>query len=514
MNASYIEKYNILQTFQSNEHQKVFIGTVKGQDHDIVIINILRDLEDWWKKDKEKLENALGNLLHMEAVEEGLVLVTTFKDAQPIEDYFNQTPAGIHKRMNILFAYLRDIAKYKELDLSLQSMLMDEAQILMEEHQPFLSELILIDKTLEMDTSFEGLTKKIAGVMRKILTVEASPEDENKDALQFIHKLESGKHSYKDIEDIYRDFRSYYLYQWAMGEQSMEIRRKSALREDLPVRKKAQSGVGKNIWGKIALLVMALGLGAYGLVKYGWIESERENASAEPAAYFERIDTSTGWEFVNKSTGNPLKEFMWEVIKDEKIIESIKTKDLTITSPEEGTYKVSLKVKGSKGQWSQPYEEEIVLKNKPHNEEHHEVGDLSGSIEEIERLDKLHLEYDTQQGISLDHDTYKTGNYSIRVEGSMDSPRKIHFKNLSADEQSLFSMWIMADTDKPIGIRLKGMQKNRLLFEKNIQHDPSGAYLWELLNVEEGIGAIDGLEMTLSSSSVLWLDDIELDSYK
>ncbi|AOT69777.1 hypothetical protein [Geosporobacter ferrireducens] len=513
MDASYIEKYNILQTFQSNDHQKVFIGTVKDRDHEIVIINILRDLGDLWKKDKEKLENALGNLLHLEIVEEGFVLVTTFKDAQPLEDYFNQTHVGIHKRMNILFAYLRDIVKYKELDYSLQSMLIDEAQILIDNHQPFLSELILIDKNLEMDTPFEGLVKKIAGVMKKILIAGSSLEDENKDMLQFIHKLENGEHTYKDIEDIYHAFRSYYLYQWAMGEQSTGSRKSLALREESSFRKKAQPRMGKSMLGKMALLVVALGLGTYGLSKYGLLEGRQENVLVEPVAYFERIETSTGWEFVNKSTGNNLKESIWEVLKNEEIIESTKAKDLMIASPEAGIYKVSLKVKGEKGQWSQPYEEEIILGNNV-NDEYSEAEDLSDPLEEVERLDKLHLEYDTSQGISLDHDIYKTGNYGIRIEGSIDSPRKISFKNLSLNDQSFFSMWIMADAAEPIEIRLKGLQKNRIVFEKNIQHQPSGAYLWELLNIEDGIGSIDRLEMSLSAPSVLWLDDIEVDSFK
>ena len=513
MDVSYIEKYDILQTFQSNDRQKVFIGTVKDQDQEIVIINILKDLGDLWQKDVKSLENALGNLLHIEMIDEGLVLVTAFKDAQPLEAYLNQTHASIHRRMNIVFAYLRDIVKYKDLDYSLQSMLMDEAQLLIDDHQPFLSELILLDKNLEMDVSFEGLAKKIAGIMTKILTAGSPLEEERREMLQFIDRLEGGEHSYKNVEDIYHAFRSYYLYQWAMGAEGLGRKKKSSLVENTSFGKRTGPSAKKGKILKISLFVAALGLGVFGLVTYGLQTYLKEESLVAPVAYFERIETGKGLEFVNKSTADNLEESVWEVIKNEEILENTKAKDLIIMAPEEGIYKVSLRVKGEKGQWSEPYIEEVILGNRL-EEEPIEEEDSSDSIEEVERLDKLQLEYDTSQGVSIDHDNYKTGNYGIRVEGSTTSPKRIHLKALPSKDQSIFSMWIMADTVDTIGIRLKGMRKDRLVFEKSVLHQPSGAYLWELLNIEGGLDSIDGLEMILSAQSVFWLDDIELDSFK
>ena len=514
MNVSYIEKYNILQTFQSNDRQTVFIGTVKDQEDEIVIINILKDLEDLWQRDQEKLQKALGNLLHLERTEEGLVLVTAFKDAQPLEGYLQQKHVGIHKRVNILFAYLRDLVKYKELSYPLQSMMIDEAQILVDNHQPFFSELILLDKNLQLDHTFEGLTKKIAGVMGKILTVGASEEEENRDILEFIHRLWRGEHSYRDTEEIYHAFRSYYLYQWAMGNQPGEARKKSSLAEHpAGSRTRTQTAGKKGVLPRAILLVAALGAGAFGLSKFMLLESKTKEASVEPTAYFERIETDEGWAFINKSTAANLEQSIWEITKDEVLVERTETKDIILPSPEEGSYHISLRVQGNKGKWSEPYVEVISMEGSLREGSAAEE-EAPAAVQEIERLAMFQLDYDTTQGVSLDHDYYKSGSYGIRVEGATDPPRRIQLKELSAKDQSVFSMWIMTDTGDAVKIRLKGMRKNRVVFEKNILHQPSRAYLWELLNIEGGLDAIDNLEMLLSTPSILWLDDIELDSFK
>lgn len=514
MHVSYIEKYTILQTFQNNDRQTVFIGTVKDQEDEIVIINLLKDLEDLWQRDQEKLQKSLGNLLHWERMEEGLVLVTAFKDAQPLEGYLQQNHVGIHKRVNMIFAYLRDLVKYKELSYPLQSMMIDAAQILVDNHQIFFSELILLDKNLQLDHTFEGLTKKIAAVMEKILTVGASEEEENRDILAFIHRLWRGEHSYKDTEEIYNAFRSYYLYQWAMGNQPREARKKSSLAEDsVSSRTRAKTAGKKRVLPRTILLVAALGVGAFGLSKFIHQESKIKEASLEPAAYFERVETQEGWAFINKSTAENLEQSIWEITKDDVLLERTKTKDIILPSPKAGSYHISLRVQGNNGKWSEPYVEVISMEGSPREVPAAEE-EAPAPVQEMERLAMFQLDYDTAQGVSLDHDHYKSGRYSIRVEGAMDSQRKIQLKELSARDQSVFSMWMMTDTEAPVKIRLKGMRKNRIVFEKNILHQPSRAYLWELLNIEGGLDAIDNLEMLFSTPSILWLDDMELDSFK
>lgn len=235
---------------------------------------------------------------------------------------------------------------------------------------------------------------------------------------------------------------------------------------------------------------------------------------ARPVASFEveKMNNDT-WSFINKSSvdgeNNYIEEFLWQVIKDNKIIDEFYTKEFTYQFNEEGEYEVVLKVKDKYNQWSKKESKTI-------NYSSLNIDDMKKIIEGDEKLDKLDITYSNSSSIVKDFNNYRSGDYSLRI-GLDDQTNfeTLSINNLRLKNNPILSLWIASSNDNNIKISIKGYKSSKIKFEKIISYHPAQINSWEMIEFNDLDSNIDKLDLIFYNfNSPIWLDDIEISSYK
>lgn len=515
MMDSYVEKFHILETFRSNHEQNILIGSMKDNPNDIVVINILRDKEYIWSNAKEKIEGAFENLLHVEKIDNGLVIVTGFKEGISLDTYLEKrNPNSIEKKLNLLGMYLNSILRYDSLDNWLKSMLIDESQIVVEDGKMYFNEWITIDENATGDPDFSKIAEKVGKIARKIFFYDITNENKKEylphQIIHFIEKLENQSYLYKNLSDICHAFQNLYIYNWYMNDNKNIIISNSLSPNSRKSRKERKyKGYAKVIAG--VLLVAAI---SYAYLHFPQQDKITADENREPTAYFEKIQMKNQWEFINKSIAegkeNDIVQSLWEVYRNNKIIGTYDTRDLTIDFSEPQKYKIVLKVQDKNHQWSKPYFEEVGIVEPRKESSKNEIG---LRVDSREKFEGLTIDYDENQVVK-DKTKFRSGTYAIKFVESSDS-KNIKIKGLQLDQSAFLSMWLMSDHKDPVSIQITGYHDSQRSFQRTMHYQPSAPNVWELMSLQETIAPIDEMEIVLSNAhSTVWMDDIELDIYK
>lgn len=240
---------------------------------------------------------------------------------------------------------------------------------------------------------------------------------------------------------------------------------------------------------------------------------QQKTPPAKPDAYFEYTEvTPDTYYFEDKSRvfgeDNKVAEISWAIYKGDKLIhETSDTTSLKIRFENEGEYKVVIRIKDS-------YENtndysEIIYNNEI------EIDELKNDVGSEEMLDSLSLVY-SNKSIVKDYNAFRSGNYSLKlgVEGKTNS-EKIIIDDIDTSDKPTVSMWIASSSKENIKISIKGYRNNKLGFQKNISFTPKELNAWEMVEISDTFKNIDKIEITFKDfTSPIWLDDIEISSYK
>lgn len=266
----------------------------------------------------------------------------------------------------------------------------------------------------------------------------------------------------------------------------------------------------RSMWLFFIALALIIGLFA----KFVFFKAEK----IPPVASFERIEQDEKIIFNNTSTAsgnnNSIKVAHWTVESGgKKFYDSKENYNIELILKNDGTYKVTLRVQDENDLWSDPYSEEFDY-TVPSLGTIDEVLNPDGDLEANEKLNKYTI---TMEDTSIyDTEVKRSGSKSIKLDlAANDGKGKVTLEDIFIDNNYIISLWMMTDGTSPVKIQFTGYNSGAVKFVKSTTHNPTAMNLWEMVEVSGGSNLIDKLEIMVSSDNgTVWLDDIELSSYK
>ena len=563
MSNSYTSKYEILKSFKEDKYQNVLIGSNREKADEVVVINIFHKNEISKVISKSQFPNGLNNLLYLEEDQNDLVVITEYQEGTPLESYLEFFDTTVKHKINLAYEYMSKIVKYDSFSNSIKSILIDESQVIFKDKELYFNELLFLDEVFSKPVEFNAIALKLATMIEKIVFSKDPTDDQDNDRaseaiLGFINKLKSNEHTFRNIEDIYNEFRKIYIYDLFMeegdGVQEGGDDNNNLLIADDPfngesdvlntdftnedgidndsndifiddeeiIFKTENRGEEKRRFTKYGPII-AIGVVVIAILLYVSLDFDKltfnplneknQSESIKLEAHFllEKVNDLYYFTEMSKVHGkdNSILKRDWEILKGDTVIRNIADKkSLKIQFDNEGEYKVILRIKDKYGNTDE-YSENIVYRKKL------EIDELKNSMGLKEKLDNLNLRY-SDKTIVKDYRAFRSGNYSLKLgeEGKVNSETLV-VDNIDVENKPIFSMWIASNSRENISISIKGYKNKRLQFQKPMSFMVKEANIWEMVKLNEITKDVDMIEIIFNNfSSPIWIDDIEISSYK
>ena len=242
-------------------------------------------------------------------------------------------------------------------------------------------------------------------------------------------------------------------------------------------------------------------------------QSDKINHTAtlisNPIASFEKERFEDQWKFINMSktfdNNNRIAEVEWKIYSDNELINAFSTYNLNLTFNTNGIYKITLRVMDSYGNWSLPYAEEIF----------HTSSDLDQENQtdnRIEALNSYTIGFDGD--VSFDESNFRAGDKSIKMVFSGDETHSVDLKGLFLDNNVKISFWINATDDISLIITVIGTNEENIIFSISKVYYPK-IDQWQKITFTANTSYVNNLKISINSEDlILWIDDIEVNSYK
>lgn len=521
-----IEGYNIIDTFRKNEKQDIFIGNSTGSEDDTVIINIIKEksiLQLFKSMDILELHNTLENLrlANLDIVDEmeTLILVTKLQRATPMENYLEEYEVELKERMNIALDYMKEIIRYKELNPVIQSILVDEAQLVLDDGRLAMDELLIIEEEGVENIDFNKVCRKVGNVLYKLILmdgIEASSKLLTSDLIEFIANIRNDNHCYSNLEELMTEYRKHYIYficmKGMMDEEEETFPAKPSLKEQTLIQYGGKSKTDNKIKylaisvAVVVLIVAGVFYKLYNPLKEKTpgddpaLPSISTNEDVRPVAAFELVKSDGFWRFINKSYAQGdaiIEEYLWEISKDGKILQELKIENLKLNFKDPGTYIVDLMVRDNTNQWSHRYSMEVYV-------------DDSLAASTTENNDFV-LAYDSNK---VQHDLENVRKEGISYKISERGPTVLSLKDIGFSSNGILSFWLMADATDRMTITMEGYQQDRLVLKEDINHRQQSSYTWEMIKFQMA-DKVDAIDITFNDYIyTLWVGDIQLELFK
>ncbi len=220
MKSSYLNRYNIVQTFKDNEFQKIFIGT-DNKNNDSVVINTFYTDEgsSFWDSIKENYNSFFNNIIDFEKFENKIVIVTKINEGITLNLYLNDFIPSFTERITLIHQYLKSIKKYEFLPNNIKSVLVDESQIVINESILSLDELIIFNQDSFNIEKFDPVMDNIISILKKLTSIkDINYEDLPMyvKVMEFIDKLQKNKSHYTSLEGLFTEFEALNIKSYAI----------------------------------------------------------------------------------------------------------------------------------------------------------------------------------------------------------------------------------------------------------------------------------------------------------
>lgn len=565
MSNSYSEKFNVLEVFEQNPYQKIIMGTKKDSVDDVVVINVFNKGDYVNSKFVSDLFSSLQSLAFFEETDTELIIATNYNEGMSLSNYIESADLTDEYRKALATEYLKRLKNYESFDPYFLSLFAEDKQLILNEGDFVFNELLIFDDSLKDTHTFERVVHKVSDTLEKILlnpSVTGHSTYGQTAIPSFIDSLRSHPSkfgsltevseglvgAFKDVgttkEDIARPVVTPIISDLPetteetiateASESKVSETADSALVES-PSEQSVEEGIElddvtytdsdldeifaeqergnrrkRSMWLFFIALALIVGLFA----KFVVFKAEK----IPPVAFFERIEQDEKIIFNNTSTANgdknSIKVAHWIVESgDKKFYDSTENYNIELTLKNSGTYKVSLRVQDEKSLWSDTYSEEFDY-TVPSLGTIDEVLNPDNDLEANEKLNKYTITMEDTS--TYDTEVKRSGSKSIKLDlAANDGKGKAILEDIFIDNNYIISMWTMTDGTSPVKIQFTGYNNGAVKFVKSTTHNPTAMNLWEMVEVSGGSNLIDKLEIMVSSdNATVWLDDIELSSYK
>ncbi len=535
MDQIYNEIYKVINLFQENKYQKIYMGeSIKDSTLTIVISEFIKsNLID--KNFIDILKNNLDNLLYFTEDETTVTFITRYDEGMSIFQVIENIPNTTNFRTNILHDYLNKLRKFDNLLPIFQFILASHSQFYVKDNELIHNELIIIDEDkINTSLEFTDIKKVIKEFALKVLDYTPSTEDTELITLlrNFFNDLESDI-SLNSIDKIYEAYKKIYIYDMYLDKKNVSTKSAyiatgakstpdTSIKDEHTQKKGFILPFSNNkilLFNKekyavnplyISLIIIAIAIGLFAIFTPMIM---RINDTDIPIASFEKERFEDQWKFINMSktfdNNNKIAEVEWKIYSDNELINTFNTYNLNLTFNTEGIYKITLRIMDSYGNWSSPYTEEIfhtLLNLDPIDEQDPPTG--TG----IEALNSYTIGFNGD--LSFDESKFRAGNKSIKMVFSGDETHSVDLNGLFLDNNVKISFWINATDDAPLTITATGINDGNEIFSISRVHYPK-IDQWQKITFTTNTSYVNNLKISVNAEDLtLWIDDIEVNSYK
>lgn len=179
MSSTYLDKYTIVQIFKENAYQKVYVGTDNKNDQ-AVVINCIDLGEDdlFWTSLEYSYKDIFKHILHFEKTGDQVILVTKVEDGVSLNTYLNDFSPSFKERASLIYQYLKEINRYRNLPNNIQALLVSESQITVNEGRISFDELIIFDESSYCSNSFQSVLNNVVSLLKKLTSLPSVTYEE------------------------------------------------------------------------------------------------------------------------------------------------------------------------------------------------------------------------------------------------------------------------------------------------------------------------------------------------
>lgn len=456
MESSYLDRYEILQTFKENELQKVFVARDNESNQAVVINNIYIDNDNsTWDITNQNYKDIFDNILHFEKTDNELVIVTKTEEGLSLDEYLTNFTPSFTERVNLIYQYLNNIKKYNPLPTNTQSVLVDESQIIVNDARISFDELIIFNENAFNIDSFKPIKDKIVSVLQKLISVK----DINYDELPlyvkivgFIDQLRKDDEIYSNMENVFTGFESLNIEGLSMPSNQKEnmVNTNKNNFIDKDINSINQNLINPSNTAKNPTLSIAIG--AAGI-----------------------ITTILVGLFVFKS-----------ILPLDKNLNN----DANLAS--NGVI-------------------DINANNFPEDQSSDHMAEIDDNkvVEPNDNIDYL------SEDIKKDYANSKYSDYSFKMSDIGDKSHKIVINQGPLLANSQLLMWVKSDSPNEFNISIEGYSYDNLSLKQSVSHKPLNVNSWELVRFTLNKGVVDYLNIIFDNiDGTIWVDRISIDMFK
>ncbi len=556
MSTSYTEKFNVLEVFEQNPYQKIMMGAQIDNPDDVVVINVFKKGPHLAPDFLSTAQEALSNIIHAEDNEGEQVLVTDYQEGMSLHNYLEGFPADAEKRTALAHTYMEKTLHYSKFNNYFKSIFLDDNQIIVRDEELLLNELIIVDEQIENSHGFDHVVDKVSSTLELIFSggKGTSLEGQTKEQVDaFLNSLKVNTGVYQNLDEVVNAFKKTFIFEStddsvvvppvipvvldggdtanpapespgsdgasSESESTVDEPQKEVELEGLEVVNEIFDDASdepekKRNAGPLALILIALAIIA---AFFAFANPFGNKELKLPVASFVRQEVDGTLHFKNTSQAfgkdNSIVMSEWNVhaVTDsgEKKLKTSDDDNLDLIIKNSGTYRVELRVQDENKQWSETASEEFTYTVNNMTDINNQT---DGTAQPQEKLEKYLIEY-SGDNISKDTDLYRSGTESIRMDLAQDDA-EITMKDLEMDNNSIISMWLLSDGTEPVMITFKGYNGDKLVFSKDVKHVPRAANIWEMVETKVNGANVDTLKIIFSGSNTIWIDDIDISSFK
>ena len=119
-----------------------------------------------------------------------------------------------------------------------------------------------------------------------------------------------------------------------------------------------------------------------------------------------------------------------------------------------------------------------------------------------------------ESGVSFDDTKFRAGTKSIKMVFNGDETHDINLNKLSFDNNVKILFWINATNDAPLTITATGINDGNKVFSMSKVYYPK-IDQWQKITFTTNTSYVNDLKISVNAEDLtLWIDDIEINSYK
>lgn len=214
MDQSYNQLFDEKDLLEENKYQKIYRGCYKDQPHKRVLIQKIVLDDRFTPGFKDFLDSTLQNKLHIEIMDNEIVLVSKYIEGDNISLHLNFSDVTEQERIDYLYDYLHQSVAYIGYDNYLFNVLISSSQIVFKDDQLYLKEQLNLDRRINEDMPFSLVAKNIGQVMQRILITNFTDLKTSlayDEMHRFTESLIRREKDYQSFDDLFTDFKALYF---------------------------------------------------------------------------------------------------------------------------------------------------------------------------------------------------------------------------------------------------------------------------------------------------------------